>query len=169
MAQSLKSVNVITLFVEDQLRSKEFYEQIFDVVGVDEGHGTVIFQFDNLFLRLLRREEAESEMLGQVPSAMRVRERRCSWRSPSTTQTPCAGSSRSAGSRSFTGRSIALGACVVQRSSTQTATFGSSALTFPSSEAAPCQASFRNAGADDQADALDQFPTAGPGRNSRTS
>ena len=67
MAQSLKSVNVITLFVEDQLRSKEFYEQIFDVVGVDEGHGTVIFQFDNLFLRLLRREEAESEMLGQVP------------------------------------------------------------------------------------------------------
>jgi catechol 2,3-dioxygenase-like lactoylglutathione lyase family enzyme len=67
MAQSLKSVNVITLFVEDQLRSKAFYEQIFDVVGVDEGHGTVIFQFDNLFLRLLRREEAESEMLGQVP------------------------------------------------------------------------------------------------------
>ena len=67
MAQSLKSVNVITLFVDDQLRSKEFYEQIFDVVGVDEGHGTVIFQFDNLFLRLLRREEAESEMLGQVP------------------------------------------------------------------------------------------------------
>ena len=67
MAQSLKSVNVITLFVEDQLRSKEFYEQIFDVVGVDEGHGTVIFQFDNLFLRLLRREEAESEMLAQVP------------------------------------------------------------------------------------------------------
>ena len=66
MAQSLKSMNVITLFVEDQLRSKEFYEQIFDVVGVDEGHGTVIFQFDNLFLRLLRREEAESEMLGQV-------------------------------------------------------------------------------------------------------
>ena len=40
MAQSLKSVNVITLFVEDQLRSKEFYEQIFDVAGVDEGHGT---------------------------------------------------------------------------------------------------------------------------------
>jgi lactoylglutathione lyase len=50
-----------------QLRSKEFYEQIFDVVGVDEGQGTVIFQFGNRFLRLLRREEAESEMLGQVP------------------------------------------------------------------------------------------------------
>src|SRR5262249_31772970 len=60
MSQSLKSVNVITLFVEDPLRSKEFYERIFDVAGVDEGHGTVIFQFDNLFLRLLQRGEAES-------------------------------------------------------------------------------------------------------------
>jgi catechol 2,3-dioxygenase-like lactoylglutathione lyase family enzyme len=67
MTQSLKSVNVITLFVEDPLRSKEFYEGIFDVVGVDEGHGTVIFPLDNVFLRLLRRGEAESEMLGQVP------------------------------------------------------------------------------------------------------
>ena len=69
MSQSLKSVNVITLFVEDPLRSKEFYERIFDVVGVDEGHGTVIFQFGNLFLRLLSRGEAESEMLGQVSVA----------------------------------------------------------------------------------------------------
>ena len=109
MAQSLKSVNVITLFVEDQLRSKEFYEQIFDVVGVDEGHGTVIFQFDNLFLRLLRREEAESEMLRQVPVG--------DARAGTTVQLAfriddadtCAGSSRSAGSRLFTGRSIALG------------------------------------------------------------
>ena len=69
MSQSLKSVNVITLFVEDPLRSKEFYERIFDVTGVDEGHGTVIFQLDNLFLRLLQRGEAESEMLGQVSVA----------------------------------------------------------------------------------------------------
>ncbi len=67
MTQSLKSVNVITLFVEDPLRSKEFYERIFDVVGIDEGHGTVIFPFDNLFVRLLKRDEAETEMLGQVP------------------------------------------------------------------------------------------------------
>jgi lactoylglutathione lyase len=67
MTQSLKSVNVITLFVENPARSKEFYEGIFDVVGVDEGHGTVIFQFDNLFLRLLSRDEAASEMLEQVP------------------------------------------------------------------------------------------------------
>jgi catechol 2,3-dioxygenase-like lactoylglutathione lyase family enzyme len=69
MAQSLKAVNVVTLFVEDPLRSKEFYERIFDVVGVDEGHGTVILPLDNLFLRLLNRAEAETEMLGQVSVA----------------------------------------------------------------------------------------------------
>jgi predicted enzyme related to lactoylglutathione lyase len=42
MAQSLKSVNVITLFVEDEQRSKEFYERVFEVAGTDEGHGSVI-------------------------------------------------------------------------------------------------------------------------------
>lgn len=35
----------------------------------DEGHGTVIFPLENVFLRLLRREEAESEMLGLVAVA----------------------------------------------------------------------------------------------------
>ena len=69
MTQSLKAVKVVTLFVEDPLRSKEFYEGIFDVVGVDEGHGTVILPLDNLFLRLLSRAEAETEMLGQVSVA----------------------------------------------------------------------------------------------------
>lgn len=69
MAQSLKSVNVITLFVEDQQRSKEFYERVFEVAAMDEDEGTVIFKLDNLFLRLLRRSEAEDLMLGQVPLA----------------------------------------------------------------------------------------------------
>ena len=66
MAQSLKSVSVITLFVDDEQESKEFYERLFEVTAVDEGHGTVIFKLDNLFLRLLNRDEAKSEMLGQV-------------------------------------------------------------------------------------------------------
>jgi lactoylglutathione lyase len=69
MTQSVKSVNVITLFVEDEQRSKEFYERVFEIPAVDEGEGTVIFKFDNLFLRLLTRGEAEKEMLGQVPLA----------------------------------------------------------------------------------------------------
>jgi lactoylglutathione lyase len=62
-----QSVSVITLFVEDEQRSKDFYERVFDVAATNEGHGTVICQFGNLFLRLLSRDEAEREMLGQVP------------------------------------------------------------------------------------------------------
>ena len=69
MAQSLRSVNVVTLFVEDPQRSKDFYERVFEVAAVDEEEGTVIFKLDNLFLRLLTRGRAEKEMLGQVPVA----------------------------------------------------------------------------------------------------
>lgn len=69
MAQSLKTVRAITLFVEDQQRSKEFYERVFEVAAADEEEGTVIFKFDNFFLRLLTRGEAEKEMLGQVSLA----------------------------------------------------------------------------------------------------
>jgi lactoylglutathione lyase len=69
MTQSLKSISVVTLFVEDEQRSKAFYEQLFDVTAADEGHGTIIFQLGNLFVRLLNRDEAQSEMLGQVPVA----------------------------------------------------------------------------------------------------
>ena len=64
MAQTLTTVSVITLFVEDQQRSKEFYERVFEVAAVDEEEGTVIFKFDNLFLRLLARGEAENEWPG---------------------------------------------------------------------------------------------------------
>jgi catechol 2,3-dioxygenase-like lactoylglutathione lyase family enzyme len=70
MAQSAKSVSAITLFVEDLARSKEFYERVFQVSCVVEADaGTVVLEFDNLFLRLLTRTEAEKEMLGQVPLA----------------------------------------------------------------------------------------------------
>ncbi len=69
MVQSLRSVNVITLFVEDPQRSKEFYERVFEIAAVDEEEGTVIFKLDNLFLRLVTRGKAEKEMLGQVPVA----------------------------------------------------------------------------------------------------
>lgn len=70
MAQFPKSVSAITLFVEDLARSKEFYERVFQVSGVVEADaGTVILEFDNVFLRLLTRTEAEQELLGQVPLA----------------------------------------------------------------------------------------------------
>ena len=69
MAQSLTAVNVVTLFVADQRRSKEFYERVFEVAAVEEEEGTVIFKFDNVFLRLLTRSRAEDEQFGQVPLA----------------------------------------------------------------------------------------------------
>jgi catechol 2,3-dioxygenase-like lactoylglutathione lyase family enzyme len=69
MALSPKSVSAITLFVEELARSKEFYERAFGVVPVDEDEGTLIFELDNVFLRLLTRSEAEKEMLGQVSLA----------------------------------------------------------------------------------------------------
>lgn len=70
MSQFPKSVSAITLFVEDLARSKEFYERVFQVSGVVEADaGTVILEFDNVFLRLLTRTEAEQELLGQVPLA----------------------------------------------------------------------------------------------------
>jgi len=69
MAQFSKSVSAITLFVDDLARSKEFYERVFEVAPADEEEGTVIFEFGNLFLRLLSRVEAEKEVLGEVPLA----------------------------------------------------------------------------------------------------
>ena len=69
MAQSLKSVNVITLFAEDLERSKEFYERVFEVAAIDEDETTAILKLDNLFLRLLGRGEAEEQMLRRVPLA----------------------------------------------------------------------------------------------------
>ena len=64
MTQSLKTVGAITLFVEDQQRSKQFYERVFDIAAVDEEEDTVIFKFENLFVRLLTRGAAETELLG---------------------------------------------------------------------------------------------------------
>jgi catechol 2,3-dioxygenase-like lactoylglutathione lyase family enzyme len=69
MAQSLKRVGVITLFVVDQERSKEFYERVFEVAAANEDEGSVLFEFDNLFLRLLTRARAETDLLGQVALA----------------------------------------------------------------------------------------------------
>lgn len=87
MAQTLTTVNVITLYVEDQQRSKEFYERVFEVAPADENEGTVIFKFDNLFLRLLTRGEAEKEWRG-VRLADSDAGQPSSWRSSWTTRMP---------------------------------------------------------------------------------
>ena len=46
---------MITLFVEDQQRSKEFYERVFDVAAANEDEGSVIFKFE-LVTHVLRSE-----------------------------------------------------------------------------------------------------------------
>ena len=70
MALPLKSVSAITLFVESIPRSKEFYERVFDVEVIEEeDEGTVILKFDNVFMRLLARSEAQKELLGKVALA----------------------------------------------------------------------------------------------------
>ena len=58
------------MFVEDISRSKEFYERVFDAPVVDEeDDGTVILKFDNVFMRLLARGEAEQGLMGEVSLA----------------------------------------------------------------------------------------------------
>lgn len=69
MAESLKSVGAITLFVEDPHRSKAFYARVFEVEVAFEGDNSVAFKFDNLFLNLLKRGVAVNELLGPVPPA----------------------------------------------------------------------------------------------------
>lgn len=58
MSESLKSVGAITLFVEDPVRSKAFYEQAFAVPVVYEDESSVAFQFENTIVNLLARPAA---------------------------------------------------------------------------------------------------------------
>ncbi len=69
MAESLKRVGAITLFVDEPQRSKEFYARVFEVDMAFEDDNSVAFRFDNLFLNLLKRGAAVNELLGPVPAA----------------------------------------------------------------------------------------------------
>ena len=53
VAQSLKKVNVISLFVEDLQAAKSFYQDIFGVDVVFEDADSVAVKFDNLLINLL--------------------------------------------------------------------------------------------------------------------
>jgi catechol 2,3-dioxygenase-like lactoylglutathione lyase family enzyme len=69
MAESLKNVGAVTLFVEDPQRSKAFYTRVFQVEVAFEDENSVAFRFDNLFLNLLKRGIAVNELLGPVAAA----------------------------------------------------------------------------------------------------
>ena len=59
MGESLKSVGVITLFVEDPKRSKAFYEEVFEVPVIYEDESSAAFQFENAIVNLLARPAAD--------------------------------------------------------------------------------------------------------------
>ena len=58
MSESLKSVGAITMFIEDPLRSKSFYEKVFGVQAIYEDEDAVAFQFENMIVNLLKVDAA---------------------------------------------------------------------------------------------------------------
>src|SRR5258708_7901699 len=58
MAASLNSVGAITMFVEDQQRSKAFYENAFGVVASYEDESSAAFNFENMIVNLLKTPAA---------------------------------------------------------------------------------------------------------------
>ena len=54
MSDSLKSVDAITMFVEDPQRSKSFYEDVFAVSAIYEDDDAAAFRFDNMIVNLLK-------------------------------------------------------------------------------------------------------------------
>ena len=69
MAEQLKSVGAITLFVDDPQRSKEFYARVLDVDVAFEDENSVAFNLDNLILNLLQRGTPVDGLLGPVSVA----------------------------------------------------------------------------------------------------
>ena len=69
MDEALRNVGVITLFVADPQRSKEFYARAFEAKSIFEDDNSVVFKFENLMLNLLQRGPAVSELLEPVEAA----------------------------------------------------------------------------------------------------
>ena len=60
MIRALKSVEVVTLFVEDVPRVKAFYEQIFGLRAVYEDAVSAVFKIQGLMLNVLAASEAST-------------------------------------------------------------------------------------------------------------
>lgn len=58
MCASLNSVDVLTIFVTDLARSKDFYHEVFGLSAVFENENSAVYNFDNLSLNLLVRASA---------------------------------------------------------------------------------------------------------------
>ena len=60
MSWSSKSVDFITLFVEDLGRSKAFYREVFGLQLIFEDENSAVFRFGNTGVNLLRTEAANA-------------------------------------------------------------------------------------------------------------
>lgn len=70
MTEAWKSIDAITLFVQDRGRAKAFYETVFDVPVVNEDEDSVAFKFENLIVNLLV-DRAAPDLIGPAPVANR--------------------------------------------------------------------------------------------------
>jgi lactoylglutathione lyase len=50
----LKSVNVVTLFVDDLERSRSFYQDVFGLPVIFEDEDSAVFRFENTMINLLK-------------------------------------------------------------------------------------------------------------------
>jgi lactoylglutathione lyase len=55
---SLRSVDAITLFVDDPQWSKSFYQEVFDLSPIYEDEDSAAFRFENLIVNLLKTPAA---------------------------------------------------------------------------------------------------------------
>jgi len=67
---SLKSVGAITLFVEDRLRAKQFYEAVFDAPVIFEDDTSAAFGFENTIVNLV-----DASSVGELIAPARVASR----------------------------------------------------------------------------------------------
>ena len=58
MSPSLRSVDVITLFVEDLAQSKSFYQDVFGLPVAFADENSAVFKFDNTSINLLQLQAA---------------------------------------------------------------------------------------------------------------
>ena len=66
MIESLKSVDAITMFIDDTQRSKAFYERVFGAKAVHEDEDAVAFKFENMVVNMLRVPVAH-ELIAPAP------------------------------------------------------------------------------------------------------
>ena len=66
MAMPLERVGAITLFVDDLLRTKRFYEEVFDAPSIFEDEDSAAFEFENTIVNLLATPAAR-ELIEPAP------------------------------------------------------------------------------------------------------